>query len=332
MENASKALLIAGAVLVVILLITLGIRIFSSSSGTIKSGTSIGAQVSDTSKIAAEKMKTQTTQTSPTTSGENPLGPDSNNPNSNPGNGENPSEPDSNNPNQNLGNLIKTNNYGDYIDLRKSVVGDSNLTTDDWRIIYNDKKGHIYAMLADYLPYSNKVIEDAGINKVTRFPPYCVNSNISYHNLLNKLNNTTAWQSLILESLRDRCQVRGAITKDILLGSYNEKYGTTYTYTYEPDPNNRFYFRTDPNDNSSPIDTLYMPHPNIGYKDCYGYWIDPMVEDSYGWYMYRNGCIGSNAAYDNESLGLCPVVCIPSDILATSITTSEGVTIWSINI
>lgn len=47
MENASKALLIAAAVLIVILLIAFGMRIFSSTSGVGKSATNTGSKINE---------------------------------------------------------------------------------------------------------------------------------------------------------------------------------------------------------------------------------------------------------------------------------------------
>ena len=53
MENTSKALLIAAAVLVAIIVITIGIKIFTSSSDTTKIAT-------DTGKTIAEKISQAT--------------------------------------------------------------------------------------------------------------------------------------------------------------------------------------------------------------------------------------------------------------------------------
>lgn len=47
MENATKALLIAAAVLIVILIIALGMRIFSSTSGATSQAETSGQQISN---------------------------------------------------------------------------------------------------------------------------------------------------------------------------------------------------------------------------------------------------------------------------------------------
>ena len=214
---------------------------------------------------------------------------------------------------------LTKNNYGDYIDLGQNVVG-TNATTDDWRILYNDKNGHVYAILADYLPNTNAAVTASGLNVVSG-KTYNVNSSTSRDDLLSKLNSTTAWQSLIPESLRSTCQVKGATTGEIIMASYNEKYGTNLEYTNAP------YLRTNPNDDSSSIDTLYMPHPGSSdYNGCYGYWLaSPRAVNAYSvWLVYCYGLVGSNA-YDRPDIGVCPVVSLPSDIQVT-----KNGTVWTV--
>mgnify|MGYP000047889785 FL=1 len=53
MENATKALLIAAAVLIVILLIAFGMRIFNSTSGVSKSGTDTGKELTNQANLAS---------------------------------------------------------------------------------------------------------------------------------------------------------------------------------------------------------------------------------------------------------------------------------------
>ena len=54
MENASKALLIAVAVLVTIIIITVGIKIYTSSSGTDKVATDTGQKISEKTEDATD--------------------------------------------------------------------------------------------------------------------------------------------------------------------------------------------------------------------------------------------------------------------------------------
>lgn len=53
MENATKALLIAAAVLIVILLIAFGMRIFNSTSGVSQSGIDTGKELTNQANTAS---------------------------------------------------------------------------------------------------------------------------------------------------------------------------------------------------------------------------------------------------------------------------------------
>lgn len=86
-----------------------------------------------------------------------------------------------------IGEVTK-DNYGDYLDLGQSVVGDENSTIDDWRILYNDKNGNIYAILADYLPNSNDAVTSAGLQKVWQ-KQYNVYSKTGKQDLIDRLNH-----------------------------------------------------------------------------------------------------------------------------------------------
>ena len=57
MENASKALLIAAAVLIVILLIAFGMRIFNSTSDVSAQATGTGTQLSNQTTQAAQSAQ-----------------------------------------------------------------------------------------------------------------------------------------------------------------------------------------------------------------------------------------------------------------------------------
>ena len=222
---------------------------------------------------------------------------------------------------QTIDTLTK-NNYGDYIDLDQSVVGTDD-TTDDWRILYNDKTNNvIYAILADYLPNNNDAVTESHLNKVGG-KKYNVYSLTSRDDLLEKLNNTTAWQTLIPEELRSNCQVKGAITTEKILASYNEKYGTNK----DPAVNNYIYFYKD-NDSSKGADTLYMPRQGW-YEGCSGYWLATLVGNAnHVMYVRHEGLLNSDGNL-NPNLGIRPVVALPSDIQVVS-TTSNGATVWKL--
>ena len=222
---------------------------------------------------------------------------------------------------QTIDTLTK-NNYGDYIDLDQSVVGTDD-TTDDWRILYKDKKNNvIYAILADYLPNNNDAVTESHLNKVGG-KKYNVYSLTSRDDLLEKLNNTTAWQTLIPEELRSNCQVKGAITTEKILASYNEKYGTNK----DPAVNNYIYFYKY-NDSSKGADTLYMPRQGW-YEGCSGYWLATLVGNAnHVMYVRYEGFLNSDGNL-NPNLGIRPVVALPSDIQVVS-TTSNGATVWKL--
>ena len=212
---------------------------------------------------------------------------------------------------------ITSANYGDYIDLGQDVVKTS-ATTDDWRILYNDKSNNIvYAILADYLPNNNAAVSSAGFTDDEKIGTYCVNSYTVRDDLISKLNSTTAWQSLIPERLRSRCQVKGATTVEIIMASYNEKYNTNLNYTDNP------YLRTNPSDSSSSIDTLYAINSING---CYGYWLaSPNTDfEEYVWLVYYEGIV-CDEDYGLNEYGVCPVVSLPSDIQVT-----KSGTVWTV--
>lgn len=292
MENSSKALLIAAAVLTVILIITIGIKIFSSTSDTQKVATDTGTTIKDKTRTASDLAISEI-------SGQSSQG------GSNSGTSS-----------QKIKDAITKNNYGDYIDLGQSVVGTS-ATTDDWRILYNDKNGHIYAILADYLPNNNAAVTASGLATSRTYNVY---SSSNRQDLLDKLNSTTAWQSLIPEGLRSSCQVKGATTAEIIMASYNEKYGTSLVYTSNP------YLYIDA-DSSKGVDTLYMPHPGSSdYNGCWGYWLASprAVYPSRVWNVNFLGRVGSTA-YSGTGIGVCPVVSLPSNIQVI-----QNGTVWTV--
>ena len=215
-----------------------------------------------------------------------------------------------------LGDLVTKDNYGDYIDLGTSILSEKPA---DWRILYNDKNGHVYAILADYLPNSkNPAITTTGLKTSGTYNIY---SNKNRDTLLAGLNHATAWQSLIPEGLRSTCQVKGATTAEIIMASYNEKYETNLDYTSKP------YLRTNPNDSSSSIDTFYMPHPgSSAYNGCWGYWLaSPRAGyPEYVWLVYCDGGV-SSINYNATTRGVCPVVSLPSDIQVT-----KNGTVWTV--
>ena len=299
MENASKALLIAAAVLVVIILVAVGMKIFSSTTGTQKVAIDTGKSISDKAGDATDMAISAI-------------------------NGEKYS------PKVSIASITK-DNYGDYIDLGKDVIGTS-ATTDDWRILYNDGT-NVYAILADYLPVNEpevkKIVTAAGLEKVNTYGIYSSSSD----KLIEGLNKDTAWNTLIPSTLTSGgAAVRGAVTAEILAASYNKKYeesGAKIDYIHSG------YFYTD-NNASKGVDKLYMPHPgknsDINYFKCVGYYLN--TKDSYDimYYMSNTGFISRGKVYESQfgDIGIRPVTILQSSKIKVEKTTSNGTTIWKV--
>ena len=229
-----------------------------------------------------------------------------------------------------LGDIVTKDNYGDYIDLGQDVLGDSN-TANDWRILYNDKNNtyggtdgaRVYAILADYLPNTNDAVSSAGFTSSEKYGTYNVYSSTSRQDFINKLENEAAWKTLVSTALQNKgAKVRGATTVEIIMASYNEKYGTNLEYADLP------YLYIDA-DSSKGVDTLYMPHPGNGYNECYGYWLASIVTSyNYGvWDVYSIGGRVDYLDYDGYrgSRSVCPVVSLPSNLQV-----SKNGNVWTV--
>ena len=230
---------------------------------------------------------------------------------------------------QPIGNLTK-DNYGDYLDLGKNIVGIDS-TTDDWRIIYNDKNGKkVYAILTEFLPNGNGVASSAGLNTNTG------NSRVAWANNCNALVSaykSTKWkEELISSDLQNNSKiaVEGGITIENLMKSYNEKHKTNLDYSSKP------MLYLDPYDETKGIDTLYMPHyaywkeTGKSYYGAWGCWLstetpnDGVVSPSLG--------IGGDIHGDSlgsAPFGIMPVAIMDSDIKVTS-NEIDGKTVWRI--
>ena len=129
MENASKALLIAAVVLIVIILIALGIRLLNSQSDTQKVAADTGKSITDKTGKASE-IATSDEETAY----------------------------------KKIGEITTKNSYGNYINLGTNILPEKPA---DWEILYNDKSGCVYAILTDYLPINNVAIQASGLKTYT---------------------------------------------------------------------------------------------------------------------------------------------------------------------
>ena len=170
MENTSKALLIAAAVLIVIILITLGIKLLKPNSQVQTQATDAGKAISEKTATAADLAISHMGERSIGGSGQSGTEPSGS---SATGSGQSGTGGSGNSEAgttvvQTLGS-ITASNYGDYIDLGTTIISDKPA---DWRIFYNDKNGHVYAILADYLPNSTGVAASAGFNTSGTYKVY----------------------------------------------------------------------------------------------------------------------------------------------------------------
>lgn len=148
---------------------------------------------------------------------------------------------------------LNSDNYGDYLDLGKNIVGNE-VTTDDWRIIYNDTQNKkVYATLCEYLPDSIRVPEQLGLTQKSNGNRVVQGSadvmEVAFQSVLWK-------QELLPVNLQDNIKitVEGGVTPEVLVKSYNEKHKTTLTYESKP------VLYLDPEDESKGMDTLYAQH------------------------------------------------------------------------
>ena len=288
MENSSKALLIAAAVLIVIIVITIGIKVYTSSSETgkvaMETGDTISSKTQDATSLAISEITGKQAQSN---AGSNTQG-------------------------QNIGEVISEANYGDYIDLGgEGIEGiGTNSSADDWRILYNDDT-NVYAILADYLPNNTLIASDVGLTT----EGYCkVYGGGNRNGLIYRLINRTEWNALIPSVLVNSGSiVKGATTADIIMASYNKKYNIDPPISYTSYPS----LRTNPNDSTSSIDTLYISHSGSAYNGCRGYWL--ASPNSYSteaiWCINYSSLSWVNNGAGYSVLGVRPVVSLPSNII-----------------
>lgn len=233
---------------------------------------------------------------------------------------------------------ITLDNYGDYIDLGKNLVGEST-TEDDWRILYNDtENGKIYAILADYLPNSTGIASKAGLGTEGVYSVYAKQSfwkNGNNDILLKSFKNSVWKENLIDSSLQrnDNIDVKGAVEAEILIASYNERYNEKLDYKEYLE---RMY--------DYDKDLLYLPHSGF-FEECEGYYLaskfdyyedwedmEEFEEDNLRSIIYHQGDNAWKYAFSYINLkrtGLRPVAIISSDIEVISTKLGDK-TIWRI--
>jgi len=228
---------------------------------------------------------------------------------------------------------ITKDNYGDYIDLGKNIIG-SDSTSDDWRILYNDTQNSlVYIILADFLPNSTGIADSAGFYTSGAYGVY---SNSSVSDLLNLFKSPKLKEGLLPEGLRDNpnINVEGALTVDVLTASYNEKHGTDFVYGTSQVHN---YLYADPNDSTKGADDLYVTHYSKNcnaYNKCIGYYTatDDKSNDYILKYVYCPADVRNTffcKTNDNYDVGIRPIVIMSSNCNVIN-RESDGETIWTL--
>ena len=191
---------------------------------------------------------------------------------------------------------VTNTNIGEYIDLGNNIVG-GETTTDDWRILYvEDNK--VYAILANYLPNSTGYAANAGLNTTSKYSVY---SDLYSDTLLKELVKVSNWNGLANGISDEKATVTGSPTAELLMKSYNAKYGTNLEYTTSPILNESYLYTIN----------------GINKDQCQGYWLTNLqIEfDTYYsmWEVVFNGNVYTMHC-NSDVLGLRPVVCLSSDI------------------
>ena len=194
---------------------------------------------------------------------------------------------------------ISNDNIGEYIDLGNDIIGSNGSTTDDWRILYVEN-GNVYAILADFLPNSTNYATNAGLNLVTN-KPYGVNSTVNRADLLTKLTTNSNWSGLT--NGITGATATGAPTEELILNSYRTEAGKEPT-------NNTF-------DSTIENYSLYVSQTG-DYNGTHNYWLATEASgnttDLKG--IRYSGEVRQDS-YNNQYMGLRPVVLLPSSVNVT---------------
>ena len=222
---------------------------------------------------------------------------------------------------------ITAANYGDSV-AYSVKVGD--VTLDNWKIFYNDPKtNNVIMIYNDYLPNSTGLATGAGL--VTS-GDYGVKSSTNREDLINNLNDTSKWTSLVRSDLTGKATAKGAVDLETWVNSWNAK-GYQKLYTAKKTGMSDsigwgYYVGTSENPTSTYQDVssfagyndaLYYPVKVSEEKDwSYGYLLaspcswDPLCLSS----IYFEGSI-ADARYDWADYSLCPIIYLSSNILTS---------------
>ena len=206
-------------------------------------------------------------------------------------------------------------NIGEYVDLGNDIIdfnGNSDVTTDDWRIFYVDETTDtVYAILSSYLPNSTGYAGAAGL---TTGNHYTVISNTDRAALLSGLTDTQNWKAL--SGGISGATVIGSPTEELFLNSYNEQVADDVTMVD---------LSTSGMDNSLEKFDVYQADSN-----AFGYWIasDYADDDTKLWLINDSDSVGTYTYNDtlSGSLGIRPVVALPANVLI-----KKATNLWTVS-
>lgn len=248
-----------------------------------------------------------------------------------------------------LADIITSNNYGDIIEYEANGVK-------DWKIFFNDGE-NVFIITSDYIPEKSKpqncVMESSNtynmywkstgdnilyyteinesdsnniLDRATKFKSNFIKENMDkdWNNVraVKDLLNPRVW-SVFAEGINGATAI-GAPTLEMFAESWNNKYkNDTISYSYNE---NGYLIEKNIGLNSSGYeDLLYFPHPIYISSEwpnkyqCFSYRLAGIGDDSYHSELINvsgEGYIYTDW-FDATNVGMRPVVCLPSNAVAT---------------
>ncbi|MBR2786934.1 MAG: InlB B-repeat-containing protein, partial [Clostridia bacterium] len=209
---------------------------------------------------------------------------------------------------------------GDRVGYSTSLNG---VTLNNWKVFYIDED-YTYLILDGYLP--NSAIDTTTMTGLVKTGTYGVNAENNRGELLTAINTKSNWDSLLTgtmngtevsETRTEDVWAVGSPDMDLFEDSLEEKYPNA---TSEYDADDGFA------GHAVYSDILYFPYKSeVG--SSYGYWTGTAGDST------DDICVvGANSkllklAYNDESLALRPIICLPSSVVSRDIRSVEDATI-----
>ncbi|MBR2784900.1 MAG: InlB B-repeat-containing protein [Clostridia bacterium] len=209
---------------------------------------------------------------------------------------------------------------GDRVGYSTSLNG---VTLNNWKVFYIDED-YTYLILDGYLP--NSAIDTTTMTGLVKTGTYGVNAENNRGELLTAINTKSNWDSLLTgtmngtevsETRTEDVWAVGSPDRDLFEDSLEGKYPNA---TSEYDADDGFAGHVVYND------ILYFPYKSeVG--SSYGYWTGTAGDST------DDICVvGANSkllklAYNDESLALRPIICLPSSVVSRDTRSVEDATI-----